>query len=191
MNYLKTCVLLIGLISFGVSSEPVKDKFFIMQNWEKITGDEITLKNVPFTLSTSGEIFTYVFSKKKIKALEGKKQILKISGCTAMSLPDAMLYEVDDIYSDASACKIYYGKKKKPCQEFIKIKKELGFEDELAYTFTDFSGETKNFLIEAIDGVKASELKGKSYYIYFFTFLKEIGEVEILWAIDKIKINIK
>jgi hypothetical protein len=192
MKYLNTCAMLIGLISFGVSSEPVKNEFFIMQNWKKISGDEITLENVPFTLSSSsGKGFSYVFSKDKIKSLEGKKQILKISGSTAMTLSNAMLYESDDLYDDASACKIHYGKKEKPCQKFIQIKKELGLEDELAYSFTDFAGETNSFLIEGINGVKASKIKDKSYYVYFFTFLKDIGEVEMLFSVDKIKINIK
>lgn len=191
MKYLSTFVILIGLASCGVSSKPFKYDFFVMQNLEKVAGEEITLENKPFTLSSSGKKFSYVFSKKKITLLEGKKKIVKVSLSTGISFPDASLYEADDLYSDASACKIYYGNQGKSCQKFIKVKKELGLEDELAYSFTDFSGKTKSFLIESIDNVKLSKMQSQSYYVYFFTFLQKIGEVEELLAVDKIKINIK
>ena len=190
MKYLNTCVMLLGLSSFAVCAEAVKGEFFIMQNWEKVEGKEIKLENKPFTLSTTGEHYSYVFSKNKIDFLEGKKQILKISGSVAQGLSHAMLYEADDVYTDAAACKIHYGNQGKECQEFIEKKKELGLEGIPAYSFTHFTDETKKHLIESINEVKLSEIKDESYYIYFFTHIKDVGEVETLFAVDKIKINI-
>ena len=194
-KYLMVMILGFLFISCSNTTEE-KSEFYILQNGVKYNTDNINvvkLNNKMFTLASTKKDFSFLLSKKPIKLLAEHKDIVKLSGTLAAWYPKkALLYKNrdSDLLSDNDACMIYYGNLGKGCDTYISRKKLFGFEKHYAYTFAEYFIQGKEMDIESIESLPIENLKGKSYYLYFFRQVKSLGEVAYWSRVKRTKIII-